>query len=131
MLWRTLADLLVVVHLAFVGFVIFGGFLAWKWRAAILAHLPALAWGLWIEVSGWICPLTSLEDRLRHLAGEAGYRGGFLHHYVLPVLYPPGLTRPNQWVLAGLLLAINGVAYGRVAARWKRREPLVRLPRRL
>ena len=131
MLWRTLADLLVVVHLAFVGFVIFGGFLAWKWRAVILAHLPALAWGLWIEVSGWICPLTSLEDRLRHLAGEAGYRGGFLHHYVLPVLYPPGLTRPNQWVLAGLLLAINGAAYGLVAARWKRRGPLVRLPRRL
>ena len=131
MIWRTLADLLVVFHLAFVGFVIFGGFLAWKWRSAVLAHLPALAWGLWIEVSGWICPLTSLEDHLRHLAGEAGYRGGFLHHYVLPVLYPPGLTRPNQWELAGLLLAINVAAYARVAARWKRRGPLVRLPKRL
>ena len=120
MIWRTLADLLVVFHLSFVTFVIFGGFLAWKWRAAAWAHLPALAWGLWVEVSGWICPLTPLENRWRELAGEAGYRGGFLHHYVLPILYPPDLTRPNQWVLAGLLIAINAFAYGRVLARRKR-----------
>lgn len=120
--WRALADLLVVFHLAFVGFVIFGGFLAWKWPRVVLAHVPALAWGVWIEVSGWICPLTSLEDHLRHLAGEAGYRDGFLHHYVLPILYPPGLTRPNQWVLAGLLLAVNVAAYGRTIWRWRQRR---------
>lgn len=112
MAWRLLADLLVTLHLAFAAFVVFGGFLAWKWRWAVLAHLPALAWGFWIETSGRICPLTPLENHLRHLAGQAGYQGGFLEHYVLAVLYPPGLTRPDQWVLAALLLAINVAAYG-------------------
>lgn len=112
MAWRLLADLLVTLHLAFAAFVVFGGFLAWKWRWAVLAHLPALAWGFWIETSGRICPLTPLENHLRHLAGEAGYQGGFLEHYVVPILYPPGLTRPDQWVLAALLLAINVAAYG-------------------
>lgn len=121
MTWRILADVLVVLHLAFTGFVIFGGFLIWKWRWAALAHLPALAWGFWVETSGQICPLTPLEIHLRRLAGEAGYRGGFLNHYVLSVLYPPWLTRPDQWVLAGLLLAINIAAY----------VPLLRPHRRL
>ena len=112
MIWRVLADGLVIFHLAFVGFVIFGGFLAWKWRHALFAHIPALAWGIWVEVSGQIFPLTALEDHLRHLAGQAGYRGGFIRHYLLPILYPPGLTRPNQWALAAVLLAINAIAYG-------------------
>jgi hypothetical protein len=125
MAWRILADLLVVGHLAFTGFVIFGGFLAWKWRWAIFAHLPALAWGFWIETSGRICPLTPLEIQLRHLAGEAGYRGGFLNHYVVAILYPPWLTRPDQWVLAALLLAINIVAYGALL------RPHLRLRRRI
>jgi hypothetical protein len=109
--WRILADLLVILHLAFSAFVIFGGFLAWKWRCAIFVHLPALAWGFWVETSGQICPLTPLENHLRHLAGEAGYAGGFLDHYVVSVLYPPGLTRSDQWVLVALLLAINLAAY--------------------
>ena len=112
--WRILADLLVTLHLAFTAFVIFGGFLAWKWRRALFIHLPALAWGLWVETSGEICPLTPLENHLRQLAGEAGYRGGFLDHYVVPILYPPGLTRSDQWVLAALLLAINVAAYARL-----------------
>ena len=114
MLWGSLADLLVGLHLAFAGFVIFGGFLTWKWRWAMFAHLPALAWGLWVETTGQICPLTPLEIHLRHLAGEAGYRGGFLDHYVVSVLYPPGLTRGDQWALAALLLALNVAAYGRL-----------------
>jgi hypothetical protein len=118
--WRILADLLVTVHLAFAAFVIFGGFLAWRWRRAVFAHLPALAWGFWIELSGEICPLTPLEIRLRHLAGEAGYQGGFLEHYVVALLYPPGLTRPDQWVLAALLLAINLAAYGALLHKWAR-----------
>ena len=112
MAWRLLADLTVTLHLAFAAFVVFGGFLAWKWRRAALAHLPALAWGFWIETSGRICPLTPLEIHLRQLAGEAGYQGGFLDHYVVAILYPPGLTRPAQWLLAALLLAINVAAYG-------------------
>ncbi len=122
MAWRILADLLVVCHLAFAGFVVFGGFLAWRWRWAILAHLPALAWGFWIETSGRICPLTPLEIHLRHLAGQAGYQGDFLNHYVVAVLYPPWLTRPDQWALAALLLAINLVAYGALLRPHRRRR---------
>ncbi len=121
MIWRVLADGLVIFHLAFVGFVIFGGFLAWKWRHAVFAHIPALAWGIWVEVSGQICPLTALEDHLRHLAGQAGYHGGFIRHYLLPILYPPGLTRPNQWALAAMLLAINAIAYAYLWAHRKHR----------
>ncbi len=121
MIWRALADGLVVVHLAFVAFVIFGGFLAWRWPRAVFGHLPALIWGLWVEASGQICPLTFLENQLRHLAGDAGYRGGFLDHYVLSILYPPGLTRTDQWILGALLLALNGLAYGRLLARRRTR----------
>ena len=126
MAWRLLADLLVAIHLAFAAFVIFGGFLAWKWRWTVFAHLPALAWGFWVETSGQICPLTPLEMHLRLLAGEAGYQGGFLEHYVVPLLYPPGLTRSDQWVLAALLLAINLAAYGallRPHRRLRRKVP--------
>ena len=120
--WRILADLLVFLHLAFAAFVVFGAFLAWKWRWVIYAHAPALAWGLWVETSGQICPLTPLEIDLRRLAGEAGYQGGFLDHYVVTLLYPPGLTREDQWVLAALLLAANIVAYGALL-RPRRRVP--------
>ena len=120
MLWRVLADGVVVLHLAFVAFVIFGGFIAWRWPKALLAHLPALAWGIWVELSGQLCPLTGLENYLRQLAGESGYRGGFISHYLLTVLYPPGLTRPDQWGLAALLVALNALAYGRVLRRLAR-----------
>ena len=120
--WRILADLLVVLHLAFAAFVILGGFLAWIWRWAPFAHLPALAWGFWVERSGRICPLTPLEIHLRRLAGEAGYQGGFINHYVVALLYPPGLTRSDQWVLAAILLALNLTAYGVLLRRFPRRS---------
>jgi hypothetical protein len=120
--WRVLADALVVVHLAFVVFVVAGGFLAWRYRLAWLVHLPALVWGSWIELSGSICPLTPLENHLRVLAGQSGYGGGFVEHYVLPVLYPPGLTLQVQWVLAGVLLVVNVVAYGSLIVRCKERR---------
>jgi hypothetical protein len=90
MLWSLLADSLVILHLAFTAFVSFGGFLTWRWPRLALAHVPALAWGCWVEVSHSICPLTPLENHFRHLGGEAGYRGGFLAHYLARVLYPPG-----------------------------------------
>jgi hypothetical protein len=128
--WRILADLLVVLHLAFAAFVIFGGFLACKWPRAALAHLPALAWGIWVEISGQICPLTPLEIHLRSLAGEAGYQGGFLNHYLVTLLYPPGLTRPDQWGLAVLLLALNVIAYAILLKKWRRR-PIRPLGRKL
>ncbi len=116
--WSLLADGLVVVHFAFTLFVIFGGFLVWVRRRVIYAHLPALAWGCWIELSGRICPLTPLENYLRHRAGELGYGGGFLQHYIVAVLYPPGLTREMQWGLAVVLVGINVLAYTVV---WRRR----------
>ena len=111
MLWSLLADAVVVLHFAFTTFVIFGGFLTWRWRGAAYLHLPALAWGCWIEISGTICPLTPLENHLRYLGGEAGYRGGFLAHYLVAVLYPPGLTWHIQWLLAAALVLLNALAY--------------------
>ncbi|MGH8229334.1 MAG: DUF2784 domain-containing protein [Steroidobacteraceae bacterium] len=119
--WKLLADTVVLLHLAFVVFVVIGGFLAWRFRIALFAHVPALLWGIWIELSGWICPLTPLENHLRALAGEAGYTGGFVEHYILPVLYPPGLTRAAQWVLAAVLIALNAIAYGGLLALRRRR----------
>ncbi|HUI58662.1 MAG TPA: DUF2784 domain-containing protein [Steroidobacteraceae bacterium] len=120
MIWSALADGLVVIHFAFTAFVIFGGFLAWRWRWLVWVHLPAFAWGCWIELSHSICPLTPLENRWRLLAGESGYREDFLGHYLLRVLYPPGLTADIQWLLAAALLALNLVAYGVLIRRSRR-----------
>ena len=111
MLWSVLADALVVVHFAFTAFVVFGGFLTWRWPRIAWVHLPALAWGCWIELSHAICPLTPLENHWRHLAGGAGYSGGFLAHYLVRVLYPSGLTWHIQYELAAGLLVLNVVAY--------------------
>jgi hypothetical protein len=111
MSYRLLADLLVALHLAFVVFVVLGGLLVLRWPRLAWAHLPAAAWGAWIEAAGWICPLTPLENDLRRAAGQSGYPGGFIEHYILPVLYPPGLTREAQLVLAAIVVAINVIAY--------------------
>ena len=121
MIWSLLADALVVIHFIFTAFVIFGGFLTWRWRWIAGVHLPAFAWGCWVEVSHSICPLTPLENHLRRLGGEAGYPGGFLAHYLVRVLYPPGLTWHIQWELAGLLLLLNVLAYGVLLARARHR----------
>jgi hypothetical protein len=120
MIWSLLADGLVILHFAFTSFVIFGGFLTWRWPKVALLHLPALAWGCWVEVSHNICPLTPWENHLRRLGGEAGYGGGFLAHYLVRVLYPPALTWQIQWVLATLLLLINVVAYAVLTRRLRR-----------
>lgn len=115
-----LADAVVVLHLAFIAFATLGGFLIWRWRRAIFVHVPALAWAAYIGVTGNLCPLTPLENQLRERAGEAGYSGGFIEHYILPVLYPIGLTRQTQWILAAILVAINLVAYRGVIVRRRR-----------
>ena len=119
MIWSLLADSLVILHFAFTAFAIFGGFLTWRWPKVAFAHIPALAWGCWVEVSHSICPLTPWENHLRHLAGEAGYQGGFIAHYLVRVLYPPGLTWQIQWLLAAALIAINVIAYAGLARRWR------------
>ncbi len=121
MIWSAIADGLVVLHFAFTAFVIFGGFLTWRWPRAAVAHLPALAWGCWIEVSHSVCPLTPLENHWRHLAGEVGYEESFLAHYLVRVLYPPGLTWHVQAELAVVLIAINVAAYAGLIRRWRRR----------
>jgi len=122
MLDRFVADAVVVVHLLFVVYAVFGGLLVLRWKHTVFAHIPALIWGFLVEVNGWICPLTPLENTLRASAGQAGYSGGFVEHYVLPVLYPVNLTYPDQFALAILLLLANVLIYGLVIRqyRWTR-----------
>ena len=117
-----LADLVVLAHVGFVLFVIAGGLLALRWPAARWVHLPAAVWGGWIEFSGGICPLTPLENTLRQRAGEAPYAGDFVSHYVVPVLYPGGLTRPTQLVLGLLVVGVNVGVYWWVWSRGRRRK---------
>ena len=119
MAYRILADLVVGLHAAFVVFVVAGGLLALRWPRVALVHLPAAVWGALIEFQGWICPLTPLEKSLRAAAGQAGYEGGFIEHYLLPVLYPSGLTRGVQLVLGTAVVAINLGVYGYL---WLRRR---------
>lgn len=111
MIYRWLADAVVVLHLGFVVFVVLGGFLLRRWPKLIYAHLPAAVWGVLIEFAGWTCPLTPLENSFRARGGEAGYAGGFVDHYIIPVLYPAGLSRNIQWVLGVLALGVNVLAY--------------------
>jgi hypothetical protein len=111
MAWRLLADAVLLLHLAFVAFALAGGLLALRWRWIPWLHLPALAWGVVVEWTGWICPLTPWENALRRAGGEAGYAGGFVEHYLVPLLYPADLTRDVQWVLGAVLLAFNVAVY--------------------
>ena len=117
MTWALAADAVVVVHLLFLLFVVLGGLGALRWPRLAWLHLPALAWGSWVELTGRVCPLTPLEIRFRAAAGQAGYDGGFIDHYLVPVLYPPGLTRTHQIVLGVALLGVNLAVYGLWARR--------------
>jgi hypothetical protein len=108
---RTLADLVVLVHLTFIGFVTLGGLLALRWRWMPWLHLPAVGWGVLVELFGLTCPLTPLENWLRRLAGMQGYSSGFVERYVLPVVYPAVLTRKSQVVLGALLCVVNATVY--------------------
>lgn len=111
MIYRALADGVVVVHGLFVAFVMLGAFLALRWRWLVWLHVPAVIWGILIEYAGWICPLTPLENSLRARAGETAYSGDFIQHYLLGALYPHGLTRTTQYVLGSIALLVNLVAY--------------------
>jgi len=120
MWYRLLADLLVVAHCGYVLFVVLGGLLVLRHLRLAWVHLPAAAWGATIEFTGWICPLTPWEQSLRRLGGQAGYTGGFVEHYLLPVLYPVGLTASIQFVLGLLVVVANAAIYGVVWRRFLR-----------
>lgn len=120
MAYSILTDAVVVLHTAFVAFVVLGGLAVVRWPRTAWAHLPAALWGVAIEYGGWTCPLTPLENALRSRAGDAGYAGGFVAHSLLPVLYPVGLTPPCQMVLGTAALLVNGVIYGVVVSRARR-----------
>jgi hypothetical protein len=120
MIYGVLADLVVVTHLAIVVFVALGGLLALRWRWMPWLHLPAAAWGVFIEVSGGACPLTGIENSLRELSGEPSYTQSFVDHYLLPIIYPPALTREIQLGLAALVLTFNVAIYALVRHRHSR-----------
>ena len=120
MAYRLFADAIVVLHLAFVLFVMLGGLLVLWRRWVMWLHLPAVAWGAWIEFAGWICPLTPLENWLRAQSGGAVYTASFVDRYLMPVLYPASLTREVQWALGGFVVLVNVAVYVVVA---RRRQP--------
>lgn len=111
-----LAHLIVFIHFSFILFVIFGGFLVLKWRKLIWFHLPAAAWGALIEFAGWICPLTTLENRLRSVSG-GGYANSFIERYIIPVIYPPALTREIQVALGLAVILLNLFVYRKLVRK--------------
>ena len=114
MLYSLLADVVVLIHLAFVLFAVLGALLVIWWRNALWLHLPAVIWAAWIEFSGKICPLTPLENWLRMRGGESGYAGDFVGQYLMPIIYPSGLTRNVQIVLGSIVIVVNLIIYAYV-----------------
>ena len=119
MTFRLLADATVVLHLGFVLFVVFGGLLAARWPWVAWLHLPAAGWGVWVELAGWNCPLTPLENWLRTREGGSAYAGSFVEHHLLPVLYPASFSRELQLALAALVILVNALIYAGV---WRQRS---------
>jgi hypothetical protein len=116
------ADIVVLLHLTFVIFAVLGAVLIIWWRWVLWLHLPAVLWAGWIEMSGGICPLTPLENWLRWKAGRGGYQGDFVENYMLPVLYPTGLTRNMQILLGTLVIFINVAIYGYIFFNINKRD---------
>ena len=111
MIWGALANVVVLVHALSILFIVFGGFLTWRWGWVAWVHVPFAVWGMLLEYFGWICPLTPLENYFRQKAGLAGYSGGFIEHYILPLMYPADLTANTQLVLGTIVLVVNLIAY--------------------
>lgn len=112
-----IADLIMILHLAFIVFVAGGGLAVLRWSWVAFIHLPAAAWGVMIEILNWTCPLTPLEVSFRQAAGQAGYNGGYIEHYLMPLIYPEGLTRSVQFVLAAIVIGTNICVYALVVHR--------------
>lgn len=126
MLYRAAADAVLIAHFAFVLFVVLGGLSVLRWPKLAWLHVPAVAWAAFVEFSGRICPLTPLEVAMRLGAGEAGYSGDFIEHYVTSLLYPDGLTQETQIVLGAVVVALNVVIYVAASAFRRRRHALSR-----
>lgn len=120
MIYSIAADFVVLVHFLFVVYALLGAMLVLRWPWTLAIHLPCVCWAAWIEFSGGICPLTPLENFYLRMAGESGYQGGFIEHYLLPVLYPEGLTRADQLMLGAIFLTVNLVLYALVWRKYHR-----------
>lgn len=119
MLWRMAADALVLVHLGFILFVLLGGLLVLRWPRLVWLHMPAVAWGIVVECLHLGCPLTPWENQLRRAAGQAGYDGGFIEHYLIPLIYPAGLTPQIQLYLGAIVVLVNLSIYAWLIWRWR------------
>jgi Protein of Unknown function (DUF2784) len=113
-LYGIFAGAVIVAHFLFIAFVVAGGLLVWRWSRLAWVHLPAVVWGVVVELTGWICPLMPLENYLRRLGGNSSYSSGFIEQYLIPVIYPANLTVGTQYVLGGLVIAANLVLYSLV-----------------
>ncbi|MET0049102.1 MAG: DUF2784 domain-containing protein [Sedimenticola sp.] len=117
MLARLGADLVLLIHFGFILFVVLGGLLVLRWNRLAWLHVPSVIWGVTIDAMGWICPLTPLENSLRIAGGERGFEGGFIEHYLLPLIYPLGMSRGEQIALAMLALLLNLAIYTIIVKR--------------
>ena len=122
MLLRLAADVVLLLHLLFIAFALLGGLLVLRWRWLAWLHLPAVFWAVTVEALQLLCPLTPVENDLRRAAGQAGYNTGFIEHYLLPIIYPAGLTPVIQLWLAALVLSLNLLVYGLLLWRWRRKR---------
>jgi hypothetical protein len=120
MIYRLAADGILMVHLAFILFVLGGGAMGLWWRWAPVIHIPAAAWGFFVEITGRICPLTYMENYFRLTAGQSGYTESFIEHYLLDLIYPSGLTREIQLTLAAVVVMVNAVVYSLLLYRWRK-----------
>lgn len=117
MFFRLAADGVLLLHLAFILFALLGAAMAVRWRWIPLVHLPAAAWGFFVELTGRACPLTDLENYLRVKSGQSGYTESFIEHYILDIIYPSGLTSEIQFALAGVVVVVNIAIYGWLFSR--------------
>lgn len=118
---RLAADAILLLHAAFILFVLYGAALSIWWHWIPFVHLPAVAWGIFVELTGRVCPLTPLENSLRVRAGQSGYSDSFIEHYILDIIYPAGLTDGVQLALAGVVVVVNIVIYSWLLHRWRHR----------
>jgi hypothetical protein len=119
MFYRVTAEAVLLLHLAFIVFALLGAAIAMRWRWLIIIHVPAAVWGFFVELTGRVCPLTYAENYLRIKAGQSEYAESFIEHYLLAIVYPAGLTREVQLVLAAIVVIVNVAIYGRLF--WPRR----------